>query len=186
LDVAGQADPVSVYSDDDTFVPRSWSPDGVWLLLSNFADSTVILNLDNDSVITMPESRQGQFSPNGRWLAYTSGETGQYEVYVVSFPGLQGRQQVSIRGGTRPRWSAQSGELFFQNGDTLMVSKVWTEDAFVRENVPQPLFVISGRDYEVSADGQRFLVAADNPDAPVREIRVVLNWFEELKAKVGN
>jgi serine/threonine-protein kinase len=186
LDVAGHADPESVYSNADAFVPRSWSPDGVWLLLANFRDSILILNLDTDSVIPMPASDGGEFSPDGRWLAYTSRQTGQEEVYVVSFPGLQGRQQVSMRGGSRPEWSAQSGELFFRNGDTLMVSRVSTEDAFVREDVPQPLFVFSGGDYEVSADGQRFLVAADNPDAPAREIRVVLNWFEELKAKVGN
>jgi len=187
LEVAGQADPESVYSSEEVFVPRSWSPDGAWLLLEGpYNDSTIVLNLDNDSVVTIPSSRHGQFSPDGRWLAYVSSETGRAEVYVVSFPGLQGRQQVSIHGGTWPRWSAESGELFFRDEDTIMVSRVSTGDAFGRE-VPEPLFVTSSINggYDVSADGQRFLVARENPDSPAREIRIVLNWFEELKSKWG-
>ena len=190
LDVVGQTDPQPVFSDDEVFVPRSWSPDGVWLLLEDsFGDSIVVLDLDNKDVVTIPRGQQGQFSPDGRWVAYTSSETGNAEVYVLSFPGLQGRQQVSVNGGRWPRWSAQSGELFFRQGDTIMVSKVSTGNAFVLEDLPRPLFVASGSGeggYDVSADGQRFLVAAQNPDAPAREIHVVLNWFEELKAKVGN
>ena len=187
LDVAGQAAPESVFSHREYFYPKSWSPDGVWLF-AHGRDTSIVLNLENDEVITIPEVRGGQFSPDGRWLAYTSSETGNTEVYVVSFPGLQGRQQVSVSGGTWPRWSAQSGELFFRQGDTVMVANVSTGDVFVREELPRPLFVTSARGgaYDVTADGRRFLVAAQNPDAPAREIHVVLNWFEELMAKVGH
>ena len=187
LDVAGQAAPESVFSHREYFYPKSWSPDGVWLF-AHGRDTSIVLNLENDEVITIPEVRGGQFSPDGRWLAYTSSETGNTEVYVVSFPGLQGRQQVSVRGGTWPRWSAQSGEFFFRNRDTIMVANVSTGDVFVREELPRPLFVTSARGgaYDVTADGRRFLVAAQNPDAPAREIHVVLNWFEELMAKVGH
>ncbi len=190
LNVAGQTDPESVFSDREVFVPRSWSPNGDWLLLEDGEnDSMVVVDLDNKEVVTIPHGQQGQFSPDGRWLAYTSSETGNTEVYVMSFPSLQGRQQVSVNGGRWPRWSVQSAELFFRRGDTIMVSKVSTGDAFVREDLPRPLLAASGSPeggYDVSADGQRFLVAARNPDAPAREIHVVLNWFEEVKAKVGN
>jgi hypothetical protein len=90
-----------------------------------------------------------------------------------------------VSGGRRPEWSAESGELFFLSGDTVMVTAVETGDAF-RRSTPEPLFVSPDFAtgvlwFAVSADGQRILYPASNPDAPAREIHVVLNWFEELK-----
>ena len=135
---------------------------------------------------------RADFSPDGRWLAYESLETGSSEIYVVSFPGVSAlKRQISSSGGTSPRWSAESNELFFWSGDSLMVSQAATNGSFSYE-VPRSLFVHpeSGRDfrdfYDVRADGQRFLMPERNPDAPAREIHVVLNWFEELKERVGN
>ncbi len=107
-----------------------------------------------------------------------------------AFPEMTGKQQVSTRGGRQPVWSADSGELFFVSADTLMVSAVTTGDNFSR-STPRPLFVSPDLlrsdliSYAVSPDGQRILYPAPNPDAPAREIHVVLNWFEELKAKGG-
>ncbi len=112
---------------------------------------------------------------------------GVNQVYVVSFPEIRGLQQVSTNGGRRPIWSASGDELFFWNRDTLMVTPVSIGASFEMET-PRPLFVLPGmrRGYDVTADGQRFLVHLRNPDAPAREIHVVENFFEELKAKVGN
>ena len=122
--------------------------------------------------------------------AYTSLEAPRSEVHVVSFPESTDHRQVSLNGGAAPRWSSSSGELFFWNPgfQTLMVSQVSTGASFTNA-VPRPLFARGEYDalgYDVAEDGQRFLVAAWNPDAPAREIQVVLNFFEELKAKVGN
>jgi hypothetical protein len=131
-----------------------------------------------------------QFSPDSRWIAYESNESGQPEVYVVSFPEIEGRRQISTGGGMIPRWAETSGELFYWQDSTLMAVGVSTDGEFRRE-APMPLFhlpdieLYQGR-WDVTADGKRVLVTVKNPDAPAREIHVVLNWDEELKAKVGS
>ena len=168
--------------------PSSWSPDGRWLAFhglhpENLRDIYVV-QVDSAEnpipvAVTSANERGAQFSPNGRWLAYTSDETSSDEVYVVSFPEIRGKRQVSAGGGTRPQWSATSDELFFQKGGTLMAAKVSTEGLF-RWETPRPLFE-SRESYQVAPDGQRFLVKVQNPDAPAAEIHVVVNWFEELK-----
>jgi hypothetical protein len=97
------------------------------------------------------------------------------------------KRQVSRRGGRPPSWSADSGELFFVSADTLMVSDVTTGDDF-SYSTPRALFVSPDLRrwwYAVSADGQRILYAARNPDASAREIHVVLNWFEVLRERMG-
>jgi tricorn protease-like protein len=193
IDLSGQGQPDQLYADSQFVAPRSWSRDGKSLAVGG-EDFLRVINLEDESAITVTDAvgvLSGRFSPDGRWLAYTSPETGVREVYVLSFPEMTGKQQVSTRGGRLPVWSADSGELFFVSADTLMVSAVTTGDNFSR-SIPRPLFVspdLLRRDlygFAVSADGQRILYPAPNPDAPAREIHVVLNWFEELKAKVGN
>lgn len=126
------------------------------------------------------------FSPDGRFLAYESRETGRSEVYVLPYPSKDERWRVSQRGGSAPRWSAQ-GELFFKNGGEIWAAKYGDEDGFESE---EPVLLFDAREviggeidgrFDVSADGQRFaiLVAEKKPDnysEPV--IRVVLNWVE--------
>ena len=167
-------------------IPLSWSPDGAALAFNH--SGTLVLHVQSGRVDTV--SRNGgyaQFSPDGRWLAYTAPESGRDEVYAISYPRLTGRQQISVSGGRLPLWSARSGELFFVNGDTLMETSVSTGSG-LDWTTPKPLFAspdLATLDYtfSVSADGRRFLYPTRNPDAAAREIRVVLNWFEELKAK---
>ena len=188
---AGRSDPTLLYTTDREVLPRAWAPDGKTLALA-VASSLLLANTESGTVDTVSAQgarEGGQFSPDGRWLAYVSAETGEYEIYVASFPGLGGKQQVSVRGGRYPRWSARSGELFFLQGDTVMVSRVTTGATF-SHSVPGPLFVstdhalgVSG--FVVSADGQRLLYPAPNPDAAAKEIHVVFNWVEELKARVA-
>ena len=138
----------------------------------------------------------GEISPDGRWLAYESNESGRAEVYVRPFPNVEtARHQVSTGGGTRPLWSRTGRELFYYVApDTIMAVSV----RLARPRVgPAPAggqravcaHVYAGRHYDVSADGQRFLLLKDapppdgqKPAAP--EIHVVLNWQEELKAKL--
>ena len=151
-----------------------------WLLRSEFSE------------------RNAELSPNGRWMAYQSNESGQTEIYVRPFPNVEdGRWQVSNASGIYPLWSRDGRELFYLEGPAaaprLMVVPVQTDPTFVPEN-PQELFEWpystrgDGRTYDVSPDGQRFLAVrsvleADADDLPP-QINIVLNWFEELKERV--
>ncbi len=190
--VDGQGDIEQIYADTDGFyaVAEAWSPDGTALLISD-AGAVFVLNIEDQLVDTVSNNAgSAAFSPDGRWIAYSSSETGRREVYVTSYPQLAGKQQISMNGGRFPQWSARSGELFFVNSDTMMVSSVSTGAGF-DWTTPQLLFSrpgISsiGFDFSVTADGQRFLYPAQNPDASAREIHVVLNWFEELRARMRN
>jgi len=189
-----QGAPEELYADSQYISPRGWSPDGKSLAAFFDDGSLRIINLDDRSVTIVTEEDPGvgggTFSPDGRWLTYTSSETGVREVYVIAFPDMTRPQQVSRGGGRLPEWSAESDELFFINRDTLMVSDVSTGDDF-SYSTPRALFASSDLLqqewwYGVSADGQRILLPAPNPDAPAREIHVVTNWFEHLKAMEGN
>jgi len=187
--VDGQGDIEQVYADTNGFyaTAQSWSPDGTALAISDVG-AVFVLNIEDQVVDTVSNNLgSAGFSPDGRWLAYSSSETGRTEIYVTSYPQLAGKQQVSMNGGRFPEWSARSGELFFVNGDTMMVSSVSTGTGF-DWTTPHALFVrhdIStiGFDFSVTADGKRFLYPAQNPDASAKEIHVVLNWFEELRAR---
>ena len=126
------------------------------------------------------------FSPDGKWIAFHSNESGRDEIHVVSFPVADVRRQVSVAGGRYPRWSRTSGELFYWQDNTLMAARVNTAGGFRRE-LPTALFTMTDADpgyerWDVAADGRRFLIAAKNPDAPAREIHVVLNWLATLRA----
>jgi serine/threonine-protein kinase len=119
-------------------------------------------------------------SPDGRWLAYVSNETGQPEVYVQPFPGPGRKSRVSIQGGTRPTWSRDGRELFYRNSDAMMGVKVQAEPSF---SMGQPQLLFRKNDallgppsaYDVSRDG-RFLMIENLPASPARPIAVVLNW----------
>jgi serine/threonine-protein kinase len=133
------------------------------------------------------------FSPDGRWLAYHSMESGRGEIYVQPFPGPGGKWLISSEGGDAPVWARNGRELFYRNGEKMMVVDITTQPGF-RAGTPRMLFERSGyrndmvrADFDVSPDGQRFLVlkAKEQPQAAAAtQIHVVLNWFEELKRRV--
>ncbi len=130
-------------------------------------------------------------SPDGRWLAYSSDETGKEEIYVRPFPDVDaGRWQVSTDGGTQALWAHNGRELFYRNGNAVISVGVQTEPSF---SVGSPAVVFEGayvlgpggRSYDVSNDDERFLMIqsiADESEAP--QIVIVRNWFEELKRLV--
>jgi serine/threonine-protein kinase len=172
---------------------QDWSPDGAWLLLEEDhperATDVIAVRLDSARALTVVATAASElsarFSPDGRWIAYHSDESGRNEVYVVAFPSADARRQVSVDGGRLPRWSASSRELFFWRDSTLMAARVSTAGGFRRE-VPIPLFTMEDADpdysrWDASADGRRFLVAGRNPDAPAREIHMVVNWAAALR-----
>ena len=132
-----------------------------------------------------------QFSPDGRWLAYASSESGRGEIYVQPYPGPGGKWQVSTDGGREPVWNRNGRELFYRNGDKMMAADVATQAGF---SAGKPSMLFEGRyvptpgnlpDYAVSPDGQRFLMLKPSESAnAAQQINVVLNWFEEVKQKV--
>ena len=131
------------------------------------------------------------FSPDGRWLAYTSNESGRNEIYVQPYPGPGGKWLISTDGGTEPVWSRNGRELFYRNGDKLMAVDIQTQPAF-KAGTPRMLFERPGYqvgtrpDYDVAPDGQRFLMIkhTEQQQSALTQIHVVLNWFEELKRRV--
>ena len=124
-------------------------------------------------------------SPDGRWLAYVSTESGRPEVFVQPFPGLGAKWPISTDGGTTPVWSRLGRELFYRNGDRMMGVAVQTEPTFVAGH-PQLLFeghyyAGSWTNFDVAPDGRFIMIQNDRTDAPQTRIAIVENWFEELK-----
>ena len=138
----------------------------------------------------------GIVSPDDRWLAYESDSSGRFEIYVRPFPNAGGGQwQVSTGGGTRPLWARSGKELFYLGPDgALLRVPVEASGATWNAGTPAKLLegryftggaVTAGRTYDVSPDGQRFLmIKAPGADAPAASIIVVQHWLEELKRLV--
>ena len=143
----------------------------------------------------------GEISADGRWLAYQSNESGQFEVYVRPFPKVDaGRWQVSTAGGTRPAWAHSGRELFYLDRNNLLtVAPVQMTTTFSAGNPTKILDTryyagstfqgLDLRGYDISPDGQRFLMIKDAPAEPTStttaaSMVVVLNWFEELKQRL--
>jgi len=134
-----------------------------------------------------------RFSPDGHWIAYDSDETGRHEIFVRPYPGPGAPSPISTDGGTEPVWNPNRGELelFYRNGNKMMAVEIKTQPAFLASK-PRVLFerayVLTPRsfpDYDVSPDGQRFLMLKATEQSQVPEqINVVLNWFEDLKRRV--
>jgi len=134
-----------------------------------------------------------ELSPDGRWLAYGSTQSGQFEVYVTSFPDTQGRWQISTGGGRQAAWSRDGRELFYRDfSGALIAVPVKLSPEFEagasRRLFSDPAYRGSGssmsdRTYDVSPDGQRFVMIR-NVDQPPRTLAVVQNWFDELRRRV--
>ena len=129
---------------------------------------------------------QPDLSPDGRWIAYRSDESGRDEVYVQRFPELGGRIKISTDGGTSPRWSADGAELYYRNGSAMMAVTVGNTDASLDVGLPGLLFDgpylnDSGRNYDIAPDG-RFLMVRLADDANLTQVHVVVNWLAELQA----
>jgi Tol biopolymer transport system component len=127
--------------------------------------------------------KQGQFSPDMRWMAYVSDESGRDEVYVQSFPSHNAKWQVSNNGGVRPKWRGDSRELFYIEPQwKLMAAEVRADSGGFISRSARPLFTIRDDDrYVVSSDGVRFLIRGPAEPRNSAAIQVVLNWTEELR-----
>jgi len=127
-----------------------------------------------------------RFSPNGRWIAYSSDESGRNEIYLQPVQGTSGRKLVSTEGGSRPIWSHAGSRLFFLNGKRLMAAKVDPESG--APSSIEFLFELPnleiGMGYDIAPDDNSFAMVVKNDQPSATEVRIVLNWFEELKRLV--
>jgi len=191
-----------------TQAPMSWSPDGQVLAFIEISPTTGrhiwTLRMGDPSLgsgqVRKPQpflqspftESAPRFSPNGRWLAYTSNESGRFEIYVQPYPGPGGKWQISTEGGTEPVWNPNGRELFYRIGGKMMAVDVTIQPSF---SVGKPKMLFEGQfepapatfpNYDVSPDGQRFLMLkpTEQEQAAPTQINVVLNWFEELKRRV--
>jgi eukaryotic-like serine/threonine-protein kinase len=129
-----------------------------------------------------------RFSPDGRWVVYNSDESGQFETYVAPFPGPGGKRQISAGGGFESRWRADGTEIFYAapNG-TLMAAEVSTKGAGIEvgaiRSLNIPVITTLLYLYDVSSDGQRFLVAAPREQTSSAPLTLVENWTALLKKK---
>ncbi len=195
-------------------IPNSWSHDGKTLLLTEWANipprfDISMLSMEEDRVNTILlqggySEAQPRISPNGLWMGYVSDESGRNEIYVRPFPDVdKERWPISTSGGDSPLWSPDGRELFYRSGTAIMAVAVETEPTFKFE-APEELFQgtyvsftapvygqIENNPWDISPDGKRFLMmkptaATDDESATgiSRKINIVLNWFEELKARV--
>ncbi len=127
-------------------------------------------------------TKNGQFSPDSKWVAYTSNESGKWEIYVTAFPEAHGKWQVSSAGGTQPRWRGDGKELFYVAKDYSLMSASMPGPTLSSMGPPKPLFATNlipppGGDqiYDVTGDGQRFLMIERGSNAR-SSIEMVLNW----------
>ncbi|MCA1601508.1 MAG: hypothetical protein LC776_07670, partial [Acidobacteria bacterium] len=181
----------------------TWSPDGQSILYAQLNPKT------NTDLYLLPVAGErkpvtllqtnfiesyARLSPNGRWLAYVSNETGQFEVYVESFPPMGGKVAISIGGGSQPQWRADGRELYYYSLDRkLMAVEVNGEGPTFKVAVAQPLFDIrvggagidqsfpGGGYYTAARDGKRFLVPSLLGSPERQQINVIINWMADLK-----
>ncbi|MGH9388847.1 MAG: TolB family protein, partial [Vicinamibacteria bacterium] len=126
-----------------------------------------------------------RFSPDGRWIAYQSDESGRDEVYLTAYPGPGGRSQVSTNGGIDPAWSRDGREIFFPSGGKMMAAAVETRPK-LRVGLPKPLFDLTNLDeYDVSLDGRFVFIRNRGDEAAPKSLAVVLNWFDDLKRRLS-
>jgi serine/threonine protein kinase len=176
---------------------EDWSRDGKYLIynyqLGGHADLNVLPLAGDRKPVTYLDTpfytQESQFSPNGRWVAYYSDESGRMEVYVQGFnldPSQpRGKWQISTTGGELPRWGRDGKELYYRLGTQYFAVDVKTDGASFQAGAPKPLFEAhavgttgsGGSPYVVSSDGQRFLVlAATDEKTPSSPIDVAVNW----------
>ncbi len=197
--VAGPGPEEELVSTESLPFPFSTSPDGHWLsyMLSAPAPGAgvYLLPLEGErkpKLIAFEATNGGAISPDARWIAYESRESGRSEVYVRSLSSGAGKWQISTQGGIRPSWSATGHELFFRSGsitsESILMSVAVAAGPEFTASPPKPLFSFAylqgGHDYAVMPDGQHFIcIKESEQDTSARQVNVVLNWTTELSRK---
>jgi serine/threonine protein kinase len=191
---AGQ-DELLLTSDDDA-IPNDWSPDGHFIVYSGPDPETRfdvrVLPLSGDRKPfsfhpTAAGESAGKLSPDGRWIAYTSSESGSSEVYVQSFPSGGGKRQVSTNGGVGPQWRGDGRELFYYARDGKLMAVSVRSGATFEAGAPLKLFdfrsgsttIVTLPPYAATADGQRFLINSIVETQASAPLTLIVNWARQ-------
>ena len=206
----GASRPQALTPSKMTQLPKSFMPDGKRLAYVDYGSGgernaqiwTVALEEQGSQwTVGTPEpflkssfaDQAPSFSPDGRWLAYHSNESGTNEVFVRAFPppssGQGGKWQISNSGGTVPRWSRSAHELVYQMGDQIMAARYAVNgDTFVAEKPRVWIAKLGGTEWDLAPDGKRVVVVTPvaSAEAPKQEHQVVFlqNFFDELRRRV--
>ncbi len=186
-------DELLVWEGSEVRNPDSWSPDGRLIAYHGAGRSIGVVPLTGDAkpmvwLDTPFMKDEPHFSPDGRWMAYQSNEAGQTDVYVEAFPGPGQKIRISTSGGGAPRWRADGRELFYLIPAGTLMAVALKPGPRLEAGVPQPLFqtpitnvVLNIDQYDVTGDGQRFLVLTPTSNARQPPITVVVNWTAGLE-----
>jgi Tol biopolymer transport system component len=176
--------------------PASWSPDGQFVLFGRLGRETGqdlwVLPLTGDRkprefAASEAGEAAGRFSPDGRWVAYRSGETGQAEIFIAPFPGPGKKTRVSGEGGANPKWRRDGRELFYVSGDAIIAVDVDLRGTEPVVGMPHALFAVSMARvglqswYDVTPDGQQFLINANREALDPVPFTVISNWLAARK-----
>jgi hypothetical protein len=174
-------------------IPHAVSDEGGLLALTEIGPSsfhTAMLSIRDGALnVRVNNAWTPSLSPDGRWFAYISNEAGRYQVYVQPTSGAEGRWQISTEGGVEPVWSASGSELFYRHGDQVLAVDVVTKPTF-GHGKPRTLFEgryalgevkDDTRAYDVASDGQRFLMLRPEAEPSTGDLKVVVNWYDELQ-----
>jgi serine/threonine protein kinase/Tol biopolymer transport system component len=188
----GSQEDTSIVHDDHDKNPNDWSRSGKYILYTRGSDLWFVTypELKSSQFLKAPGVlRNGQFSPDGKWVAHASNETGKWEIYVTSFPEPRGKWQVSTGGGEQPRWRGDGKELFYLSSDRKMMAApvitganfdVGTPAALFQSTPRQPVSTNDQFVYDVSRDGQRFLILTPLKQSESAPMSIVLNWTAKL------
>ncbi len=196
IDVSGSGTDELLFEDgENQALPEAWSPDGQWLVYqrvdeANNSDIWAFPTAGGEPVALVASSFTevlASISPDGRWMAFVSDESGSNEVYVTTFPDPARRWQVSTEGGSFPRWRGDAAELFFTNagGDLYSAEIDGSGETFdvgaIKKLFSWNLAPGFRWPYDVSSDGQKFLLNRGTAAAESDPMTVVLNWEAELE-----
>jgi eukaryotic-like serine/threonine-protein kinase len=174
---------------------EDWSPDGKYVIYNTRVPGQPIeiwaLPLFGDRrafpvAAAQVSCEEGQFSPDGKWVAYRSQESGSDEIFIQDFPPTGRKWQVSNGGGVNPSWRRDGKEVFYLQGKKLLAVDVKTDGRNFQAGAPHVLFEarirsLGRNSYLPSPDGQKFLVSMSPPEELAVAITVVTNWVEMMK-----
>jgi eukaryotic-like serine/threonine-protein kinase len=174
-------------------LPNSWSRNGEYVLTTNWGTGQepsylALFKIGNQkpvqTLVGKGNQTNGQISPDGKWLAYASDESGGWNIYATTFPGAAGKWQVSVGGGTEPRWRGDGKEMFYLDAKGMLTAVSVNAGTTFSSGTPQPLFRVRSRapisntdvfSYDVTKDGARFIVNRYVKPSSVRPLDILLN-----------